>query len=104
ELGNSERLFPKRDTRGLVRSRGSDSQKQLAKLGRLQTLLASDFIILDHDARPGFAPGLGLTAAGLALVLVCLIYYRRSREPAGDAKGRPRPAAPATVHWLTGAS
>src|SRR5262249_52315558 len=65
ELGNSERLFPKRDIRGLVRSRGSNSQKQHATLGRLQALVASDFIILNDNDRPSFAKGLMFTAGAL---------------------------------------
>jgi len=79
---NADRVLVRRDVRGLVQFGAELDTKNRRKLARLQDNLAPDFIILEEGRKPEFKQSIGYLALGTVMVVVSIVFVRRSREPA----------------------
>jgi hypothetical protein len=71
---NIARVFPLRNISGLIAS------EDRSDLERLQKNLADNYIILDADAQPSLAAGIGFSGAGLAMLFGMVVYVRQKRS------------------------
>ena len=58
-----------------------DTQKR-RKLEKLQGTLADDFIMLEEGRKPEIKQSVGDLALGAVMLVVSVVFVRRSREPA----------------------
>jgi len=79
---NVERVFMRRDVKGLVQFGVELDTKQRRKLAKLQDNLAPDFIILSEGKKPEFTQSFGYLALGSVFVVISVVMVRRGREPA----------------------
>jgi hypothetical protein len=79
---NADRVLVRRDVQGLVQFGVELDKQQRRKLARLQDNLAPDFIILDEGRRPEIKQSVGYLALGAVMVVVSIVFVRRTREPA----------------------
>lgn len=73
---NLERVFPRRNVSGLV-AFGIDSTSHRGDLERLEKNMADNFVVLNADAQPSLAAGLGFAGAGLGLLFGLVLYVRQ---------------------------
>ena len=83
---NTDRVFMRRDVKGLVQFGVELDARQKRKLAKLQDNLAPDFIILEDGKRPEVTQSIGYLALGAVFVVISVVVVRRGREPAaGDS-------------------
>jgi hypothetical protein len=69
-LEHSDKMFPTRDVRGLVRYGVDLDDDERAQLKGLDDALAENFVILDEGKEPGVGKSLGMFGGGAVLMLV----------------------------------
>ena len=79
---NAKRVFVRRDVRGLVKSGVEMDTQKRRKLEKLQGDLADDFIMLEEGRKPEFTQSVGFLALGAVMLVVSVVFVRRTREPA----------------------
>jgi hypothetical protein len=78
---NVDRVFQRRDVKGLVQFGVELDSRQRSKLARLQKDLAPDFIILDDGKKPEVTQSFGYLALGGVFLIISVVMVKRSREP-----------------------
>lgn len=76
---NFDRVYPRRNVSGLV-AFGLDSNDNVRDLKELEKDMPENFIVLDANAQPTLAAGIGYTGAGLAMFCGMAFYIRRKRS------------------------
>ena len=79
---NTDRVFVRRDVRGLVKFGVELDTQKRRQLEKLQDNLADDFIILEEGRRPEFKQSVGYLALGAVMLVVSIVFVRRSQDPA----------------------
>lgn len=82
---NADRVYVRREVRGLVQFGVELKSEQRRKLARLQDNLAPDFIILEDGKKPDAKQSIGFLGLGTLMLVVSVVVAKHSREPApGD--------------------
>ena len=79
---NTDRVFMRRDVKGLVQFGVELDGGEKRKLAKLQNNLAPDFIILEEGKRPQITQSIGYLALGAVFVVISVVVVKRGREPA----------------------
>lgn len=79
---NADRVFIRRNVKGLVQFGVELDAQQKRKLAKLQHNLAPGFIILDEGKRPEITQSFGYLALGVVFVVISVVVVKRGREPA----------------------
>jgi hypothetical protein len=77
---NHDRLFPKRDIKGLVRYGIELNDNDRRKIAGLLENAAKNFIIVDDTKSPELSKSLGLLLGGFAFLAGGIMYVRRNKE------------------------
>lgn len=76
---NMNRVFPRRDVSGLV-AFGIESSDNRQELERVQENMADHFVILNANAQPSLAVGIGFMGAGLGILCAMVLVVRQKRS------------------------
>lgn len=94
-IAHAERLWPKRDIRGLVEFGIGDSSDRREKMAALDMKLAKDAVIIDDGKKPDAVGGGVMLGLGLVLALSFLKFGRRKPGRSLPAPPPVPPASPA---------
>lgn len=74
---NLDRIFPRRNVHGLVRSPLDLESNERSKLAPLLNNVAEDYVILESDAQPSALAGLATGISGFGILAGLVLHWRR---------------------------